>query len=521
MPFLLQPAQTAATPAAVTPAVATVIPGKPAHLLRAAEAYKKLTRAQLRARVPSTRLTPDAERLRAAKRAVAGTAITAAPARPAGPPAQQVNQPGLEARDEGGANTPPDTTGAIGPNHYVETVNSLVGVYDRTLALVASVDLAFFTGFPGADVFDPQILFDARGGRWYYAADVGTSALALGWSKTDDPSDLVTGWCQFFAFTGPIFQDFPKLGGDDNFVTIGTNGFLPGPSFVTSSILATVKPLPGDMSCAVPNAFLFGDPASPLLNADGSPAFTPVPANSTDANATGYIVAAHSVSLPANNVMAWHIVLQADGSANLVPDGDMTVTSYDAPRDAPQPGVSFLIDTSDTRITQAVGRLDPDADAQAVWAQHAVAGPGGRAVVRWYEFLPGRLTVRQEGEIQDATHFVFNGAISPTSAGNAAAIFYNRSSSSTLPLIGAQSRTSATPVGTMDPGELVLGNSVDPLQETAFANNCIVNSCRWGDYAGATPDPVNPGVVWGTGELSGAFNGGLGQWLTRNYSVTT
>jgi hypothetical protein len=269
----------------------------------------------------------------------------------------------------------------------------------------------------------------------------------------------------------------------------------------------------------VPNGFLFGDAASPLRNADGSVAFTPVPANTTDANATGYIVAAHDP--PANKVMAWHLVRQADGSAGLLANGDMIVNSYDVPPAAPQPGVSFLIDTNDTRITQAVGRTDPDAGAQAVWTQHTVAGPGGRAVVRWYEFLPGSLTVRQQGEIQNASDFVFNGAISPSSAGNDAAIFYNRSSSSTLPLIGGQSRTSATPVGTMDPGELLLGNSVDPQQETGFGNNCIANPCRWGDYAGATPDPVNSGVVWGTGELSGAFNGGLGQWLTRNYAVTT
>jgi len=532
LPFLLHPAQAVATAGVVAPAVATIVPGKsahvlptirgkPAHLLPAAEAYKKLTPGQLHVRAPSTRLTLDAKRLRAAKRAVAGAATTAAPALPAGPPVSLVNQPGLQATDEGGCCTPPDTTGAIGPNHYVETVNSLVGVYDRSLAQVASLDLALFVGVPGATVFDPQILFDARGGRWYYVTDVGTSALALGWSKTDDPSDLLNGWCQFISFnTDPVFHDFPKLGGDDNFVTIGTNGFVGG-TFVSSFIWATVKPLSGDTSCTVPNGFLFGDPASPLRNADGTIAFTPVPANTTDANATGYIVSAHLDSLPANKVMAWHLVRQADGSAALLANGDMIVNSYNISADAPQPGVSFLISTSDTRITQAAGRTDPDAGAQAVWAQHTVAGPGGRSVVRWYEFLPGSLIVRQQGEIQNATAFVFNGAISPSSTGNDAAIFYNRSSSSTLPLIGAQSRTSATPIGTMDPGELLLGNSVDPLQETGFGSNCIASSCRWGDYAGATPDPVTPGVVWGTGELSGAFNGGLGQWLTRNYAVTT
>ncbi len=517
----------AVTAAAATPAsgraASNVVAGKSIALLPVAVARHRLTSAQLRARPPSKRLTHDPTGVRAAKRAAAGQASAASAPAPPGLLVGLVNQPGFAATDEGGASTPPDTTGAIGPNHYLEMVNSLVGVYDRTLAPVASLDLAFFTGFPGASVFDPQILFDGRSGRWYYVADVGTSLLAMGWSKTADPSDLLNGWCQFTSFiTDPIFHDFPKLGGDDNFLTIGTNGYsTPAFTFVSSFIWATVKPLPGDTSCAVPNGFLFGSPASPLSNADSSPAFTPVPANSTDANATGSIVAAHTDPFPANKVMAWHLVRLGDGSASLIADGDMTVNPFAIPPAAPQTGSAFLIDTNDTRITQAVGRWDPDAGAQAVWAQHTVAGPGGMSVVRWYEFLPAGSTVRQQGEVQNATDFVFAGAISPSSAGNDAAIFYNRSSSSILPLIGSHSRTSATPLSTMDAAELVLGTSVDPLQETAFGNNCIVDPCRWGDYAGATPDPMFAGTVWGTGELTGAFNGGLGQWLTRNYAVTT
>src|ERR1700730_4172705 len=43
-----------------------------------------------------------------------------------------LNQPGLAASDEGSNVTPPDSTGAIGTGWYVEFVNQLVGVYDRT-----------------------------------------------------------------------------------------------------------------------------------------------------------------------------------------------------------------------------------------------------------------------------------------------------------------------------------------------------------------------------------------------------
>jgi hypothetical protein len=76
----------------------------------------------------------------------------------------------------------------------------------------------------------------------------------------------------------------------------------------------------------------------------------------------------------------------------------------------------------------------------------------------------------------------------------------------------------------MDAGELLLGSSSDSDQETAFGPNCTSSPCRWGDYSGATPDPVNPGVVWGSNQLIGpVFPLGLGfaQWTTQNFAVIT
>ena len=41
---------------------------------------------------------------------------------------------------------PPDSTGAIGPNNYIEMVNQAIGVYDRNLTLISSTDNGTFTG---------------------------------------------------------------------------------------------------------------------------------------------------------------------------------------------------------------------------------------------------------------------------------------------------------------------------------------------------------------------------------------
>src|SRR5260370_27059348 len=100
-------------------------------------------------------------------------------------------------------------------------------------------------------------------------------------------------------------------------------------------------------------------------------------------------------------------------------------------------------------------------------------------------------------------------------------ISYNRGSSSLLPVLGAQTRTNSTPLGQMDAGEVLLGSSSAADQETAFQGNCTTNPCRWGDYSGATPDPVNPGVVWGSNQITGPAIFGFAQWETQNFAIST
>jgi len=112
-----------------------------------------------------------------------------------------LNSPGLSAADQGYQPTPPDSTGAVGPTRYLEFVNNLVGVYDKTnLSELSSTDLATFTAVPsGLYTSDPQIQWDPLGNRWFYGAvafngNFTNNYLLFGWSKTADPSDLANGW---------------------------------------------------------------------------------------------------------------------------------------------------------------------------------------------------------------------------------------------------------------------------------------------------------------------------------------
>lgn len=479
--------------------------------------------------------TLDASALRAAKLHAAAVASRGsrgplvAPQTPLAGLFNNLDSPGLSQLTV----APPDSTGTIGPNNYIEMVNQQIGVYDRNLNLITSTDNGTFTGAGGSmSITDPQIQWDPQSGHWLYAAlgvATGANMLVFGWSKTSDPSDLINGWCRFGTPRGNLLDDYPKLGHDDNFISIGTNVYDDSTNFtfLTANIYVIRKPAAGDTSCSVDAVLYVADAAHPLHNADGSTAFTPVPANTADGSAVGYIVAAHSpvdgTGTSAPKIMVWHWAL-VGGSALLVSDGDVAVSTFGIPAPVPQAGTSYMLDTLDARLTQAVAVNDPAAGgAKGIWTQHTVAGSGGRSVVRWYEILAGTPpSLRQQGDVGSPTDFVFNGAVSPSIGGDSAAVFYNRGGASTLPVIAAQTRTASTALGSLDAGELVIAQSSATDLDFTCGYSKPTDPCRWGDYAGATPDPGNPGVIWGSSQVTGpcyVLCGFFAQWQTQNFAV--
>ena len=430
--------------------------------------------------------------------------------------------------------TPPDSTGAIGLDHYVEMINSEVGVFNRSdLSNVSVASLPTFIGDPFDDPFcDVQVQWDPTAGRWlflflYCPTSGSAEAVVFGWSKTADPSDLVNGWCSFAWQTTPYLLDYPKLGHNSRYLIIGANSYdmttpSGNPPFVTARLGWMPKPASGVTTCPTSVPITSTSAIGPIRNGDGTTkAFTPVPVNTMSGSTDGYIVSAYDAGnnvqplAPQTKLAIWHL----DDSGRLFSHGDITVTSFAMPSPAPQLGGSFPIDTLDARLTQAAG--DP---TSGIWTQHTVNGPGGRSVVRWYEIKVAGSTasLTQQGDIASATDWVFNGAVSPRFDAVGAAVFYNRSSASTHLVIAGKLRFSSTPAGAMEPGELVLATSTNT--DTDFSCNYLGSGfpCRWGDYSGASPDPVQTGVVWGTNQfIPPPFNSDptYPAWNTENFAI--
>ncbi len=342
---------------------------------------------------------------------------------------QGIDDPGL---------SPTDSTGAIGTSRYIELVNSEIAFYDRTNDAPLSVGtLAALTGDSG-NLFDPQMIWDAGTNRFYYETDNIVSSsdnrLEVGFSTTSTPSSTAD-FCRYVISTGAEFYDFPKLGDTSDLWMVGANVFNTAGSFVRADVFGLTKPAAGS-TCPSAASFTLTLKQN-LLHANSVQAFTPVPVNQTDPSSTGFIVSAGFGS--SNFVSVFPVTKNASNQMVVGAAKTTSVASYTTPANAAQKGSTNTLDSSDTRLTNAVSAVDPaHGSGVAIWTQHTVFGGAG-AEVRWYEINPTPATPVpfQSGTAGSSALFAFNGAISPdrrvnggsASFGSSMVLGFNTSSS--------------------------------------------------------------------------------------------
>jgi hypothetical protein len=434
--------------------------------------------------------------------------------------------------------TPPDTTGAIGPDRYIETVNTQYAIYSRAGSQVNSGSLSSLTGISGGlfgySLSDPQMMWDAKTQRFYYSAVyydafLSDNGLAFGWSKTATPANS-NDFCKYYLSFGSDLPDYPKLGDSADFLLYGYNLFSDFASTYSGSSFATVNKPPAGSNCASTSTLL-AYTFSALHNSDSSLAATPVPANLVDdANGSGYIVANADLSVTpsADFVSVYKVSTNGfDSSGRPIPKREgpttMTVPSYSMPSSAPQKGSSYLLDTLDGRFEAAVAAVDPAAGKLALWTAHAVFGGAG-VEERWYELDPTTSPLAS-GSASDPSLFVWNGAVSPDRANNGSTGSFGASMAMSV----STSSTAAYPAI-----QLVwrkAGSTQSPLTKLVQATGPNVDfscsdtgTCRWGDYSGASPDPAATGTVgkvW-LGNQYNLANGSTSSsaWRTWLFGVT-
>ena len=103
---------------------------------------------------------------------------------------------------------PPDPSGAAGPNHYVQAVNTKYRVYDKNgTGLTNSLNLSTLWAGSTNDG-DPIVMYDRHADRWVITQfQVSGNEILFAVSTTPDP----TGTYYTYSFTFTQFPDYPKF----------------------------------------------------------------------------------------------------------------------------------------------------------------------------------------------------------------------------------------------------------------------------------------------------------------------
>jgi len=451
-------------------------------------------------------------------------------------PATDANFEGLSNQDNfnvfGGRVNPPDPVGAVGPDHYVQMINLVFGVFDKQgNLLLGPVDTGtLWSGFEVPDCTDPSgdpiVLYDQFVDRWILT-QFTTSGLSdptrpfwncVAISTTGDP----TGAYYRYAFETENFQyfpDYPKYGVWTDSYVIATREFGPTVEYgIGVYALEKNKMVNGQPDARSVSFFLDGnDPdilplvGDGLLPADIDGKQKPPPNSSIPLVGTQDDGAFYGATSDALNIWELNVKWRSTPIATLEFAAQLQVNSFDSifpcgptSRDClPQPGITNPTQYLDVQSyrQRPLWRLayrNFKGYESLVTTQTVEALPG-EAGMRWYEIrrADGRTvypaggpsySLYQQGTYApgDGVHR-WMGSVAQDKQGNMALGYSVVNGVDVYPGIRYTGRLSGDPLGQMTLGE---GTIVDGTGVQTTTNS------RWGDYSSMNIDPTDDCTFW-------------------------
>ncbi len=411
---------------------------------------------------------------------------------------------------EGGGFTPPDPTGAAGPNHYLNAVNVAIKIFDKQgNTLAGPTMLGTFLG-SASNSGDPIILYDHLADR-YFVSEFGTgNSFLVGVSDSPDP----TGAYNVYQFSLDAFPDYPhySIWHDGYYVT--ANKF----SGNTTYVMDRAAMIAGD-----PNPAIVGFNLPGVVN-NNNTVFSPEPANLTGVNyppgAPGYIVYLQDDGwgggITNDHLKVWEITMDWNNPSNssisqplqIPTDPFDSVFAPFGTGDVAQPGTSQKIDMIGGIISYAANYRSFGGHNSWVITFNVDVDGSDTSGVRWVELRnsgTGPWSLYQEGTYAPADgHSRFMGSAAMDAAGNIGMGFHI--ASATLPAgIKYTGRYDGDPLGQMTVAETSI---IEGVGVQTFSN-------RFGDYSHLTMDPDNF-TFWHTAEYFAANN----QWRSRVAAFT-
>ncbi len=418
---------------------------------------------------------------------------------------------------------PPDTNGDVGPNHYVQWINSIFAIYDKSTGMVASGGGPFagnsiWAGFGGqcqnTNDGDPIVLYDHLAGRWLFsqfAINSGTQCVAL--STTSDPRGPYQRWA--FVVSPGENNDYPKLGVMPNAYYLSLRDFPSNDGTFASAVAFDRNAMLGgsgnpvfvkfSMPCLSNNCPDGIQP--PHLEGPAPAATTPgifsriwdEEFEGTSFGGDGYRLwrFTPNFTTPASSTF---VELPYVPSAGF--DSTMCGAFQRACISQPKKGGGERLDPVDElQMYRAQYRHFAGFDSLLL-STTADATGNNVAGVRWAELRNsgGGWAVFQEGTYAPADgENRWMGSIAMNGSGDIA-LGYSVASTATFPSIRYVTRTQGDPLGTLPGGEVEL---------VAGAGSQTSSSNRWGDYSSMSVDPVDDCTFWYTQEYyanTGSFD---------------
>ena len=420
----------------------------------------------------------------------------------------------------------PDPVGDIGPDHYVQAVNSAFRVFDT--AGTPLTDALFIKHLwededsPCNDVdpVDPIVRYDKLADRWLISGFIMSSSgeyMCIAVSQTPDPSNSQWFLYDFKAVdpssNEPFSIDFPKLSvWPDAYYLSTVEGYNLGLdvwALERSEMLAGQAAGIVRFQISSPGiALLPGDPDGPPPPS-GSPAWFARQVDGERVGNGGDRVEVYRFSVDWNNPLNSSFVEQA--VLPVQPFDSVICLPSILDECIPQPDTSQVLETLSIWPQWRLQYRNMG-DHEALLFNHTIDTNGeGHAGIRWYELhrpYNGNWTVFQQGTHHDQHLSFFMGSISMDHKGNVA-MGYTASGSDVFPSIHIAHRMAGDGLGSMPGAEYVAvsgsGSQTQP-------------NPRWGNYSTMDVDPVDDCTFWYTHEYYETSS--EAGWLTQIISFS-
>ncbi|MBK9531352.1 MAG: HYR domain-containing protein [Chitinophagaceae bacterium] len=447
----------------------------------------------------------------------------------------------------GGRVYPPDANGDVGPNHYVQTTNLLVGIFNKTTGALVIPKFKMSTLFASlgppfstTDNGDPIVLYDQLADRWLISQFLFTNVSGgvyyqvIAISQTGDP----TGAYYVYAFLMPNnkLNDYPHFGVWPDGYYMADNQFTNGASFSGAGAFAfdRAKMLVGDPTAS----YIYFDQAASCPSCGGQlptdiEGFATPPIGTPNLfmefRATEY-----GDPVDGLRIFAFHadFATPANSTFTQVGGADLPLGAFDArnpssradiEQPAPSTATTYLDGIADRLMHRLSYRILPGGVQSFVGnftvnvsGVSPISAASYQAGIKWFELrrsAAGVMSVNDEGIYAPGAangasgRNIWMAGIAQDGEGNLG-LGFSASSTTLHPSILYTGRLTSDPPGTMGQGEntLVAGSGV----QLGTAN-------RWGDYSSMSVDPVDECTFWYTQEYYTAASQATSTvgWLTR------